>query len=149
MKRHAALTSTYSNMLEKHDNLKAKDIKSLARAPKGAARGVLCGLVILLCFMPNASTSNLEDIAMTPKEYAKYYLSNHYEYKCLAQLYGKESAWNPKAANGSHYGIPQGHSLYLKTATEFEQINWGIKYNLYRYGSMCGAWHHFQRYSWH
>ena len=136
-------------LLDMADNLKAKDIKSLARAPKGAARGVLGGLVILLCFMPNASTTNLEDVSMTAKEYAKYYLSDNYEYKCLAKLYGKESAWNPKASNGSHYGIPQGNSNYLKTATAFEQVRWGIRYNLHRYGSMCGAWQHFQRYNWH
>ena len=149
MKRHAALTSTYTNMLDTHDNLKAKGFRPLARALKGAARGVLGGLVILLCFMPNASTTRLEDISMTPRQYAKYYLSNHSEYKCLGKLYGKESAWNPKASNGSHYGIPQGRSDYLKTATAFEQVRWGIRYNLDRYGSMCGAWQHFQRYSWH
>ena len=149
MKRHAALTSTYSNGFDTSDTLQAEGFRPSARAPKGAARGVLGGLVILLCFMPNASSTKLEDVAMTAKEYAKYYLSNHYEYKCLAQLYGKESAWNPKASNGSHYGIPQGNSKYLKTATAFEQVRWGIRYNLYRYGSMCGAWSHFQRYSWH
>ena len=149
MKRHAALTSTYINMLDTSDTLQAKDIKSLARAPKGAARGVLGGLVILLCFMPNASSTKLEDVSMTAKEYAYYYLSNHYEYKCLAKLYGKESAWNPKARSGSHYGIPQGRSKYLKTATPFEQVRWGIRYNLHRYGSMCKAWSHFKIHRWH
>ena len=103
MKRHAALTSTYTNILDTSGTLKAKDIKSLARAPKGAARGVLGGLVILVCFMPNASSTKLEDVSMTAKEYAKYYLSNHYEYKCLGKLYGKEISLNPKAVNGSHY----------------------------------------------
>ena len=149
MKRHAALTSTYTNMLDTHDTLKAKGFRPLARAPKGAARGVLSGLVILVCFMPNASSTKLEDVSMTAKEYAKYYLSDKNEYKCLAKLYGKESAWNPDASNGSHYGIPQGRSNYLKTATPFEQVRWGIRYNLYRYGSMCSAWQHFQRYNWH
>ena len=149
MKRHVVLTSTYSNGFDTSDTLKAEDIKSSALALKGAARGVLGGLVILLCFMPNASTSNLEDIAMTPKEYAHYYLSDMNQYKCLSQLYGKESAWNPKASNGSHYGIPQGDSIYLKTATAFNQVRWGIRYNLDRYGSMCGAWQHFKRFNWH
>jgi len=136
-------------LLDMVGTLLAKAIKALARAPKGAARGLLGAIGISLLLMPNAGSTNLKDIAMTPKEYAKYYLSNHYEYKCLSQLYGKESAWNPKAVNGSHYGIPQGNSNYLKTATAFEQVRWGIRYNLHRYGSMCGAWQHFERYSWH
>jgi len=101
--------------------------------------------------MPAAGSSNMSDIKMTPKEYAYYSLDNIKEYKCLASLYGKESAWNYNAYNASSgaTGIPQGKSVYLLTATPIEQVQWGIEYNLNRYGSMCSAWAHWLRYGWH
>jgi hypothetical protein len=84
------------------------------------------------------------------KEYALLSLDyNLKEYKCLVILYGKESAWNPKAKNGSHYGIPQGRSLYLSTLNGYEQIQWGLSYIANRYGEPCIAWQHFKDKGWH
>lgn len=87
-------------------------------------------------------------IQQSPKAYAKAILPRH-EYNCISKLYYYESRWNPKARNGSHYGIPQGRSVYLKTATGIEQIKWGIKYNKARYGSNCAALSFFQRNNYH
>jgi len=54
------------------------------------------------------------------------------------------------AKNGSHYGIPQGRSIYLKTATIEQQIKWGLKYIHNRYGyDTCKAWQHWKDYNWH
>jgi hypothetical protein len=53
------------------------------------------------------------------------------------------------ARNGSHYGIPQGRSVYLSKVDGYKQIEWGIKYNLNRYGSMCKALDHFKIKGWH
>ena len=64
-------------------------------------------------------------------------------------MYYKESRWNPKAKNGSHYGIPQGRSKYLQRVNGYKQVEWGIKYNLNRYGSMCKALDHHKRKGWH
>ena len=71
------------------------------------------------------------------------------EFYCLDELYNRESRWNPKARNGSHYGIPQGRSKYLATVDGFKQIDWGIKYNYARHGSMCNALNHFKIKGWH
>jgi hypothetical protein len=68
---------------------------------------------------------------------------------CLVELYHNESRFNPKARNGSHYGIPQGRSKYLATVDGTKQIDWGIKYNLHRYGSMCAALNHYKIKGWH
>ncbi len=76
-------------------------------------------------------------------------VDDKYQMSCLSKLYGKESAWNPNAVNGSHYGIPQGRSEYLKTATAEEQIQWGLKYIDNRYGSPCAAWAFFQKNNYH
>ena len=87
-------------------------------------------------------------IQQTPKAYAKAVLPLH-EYKCINKLYYYESRWNHKARNGSHYGIPQGRSIYLKTATGIEQIKWGLKYNKNRYGSNCNALAFFRENNYH
>jgi hypothetical protein len=71
------------------------------------------------------------------------------EFKCIAKLYGKESAWKEDAKNGPHIGIPQGRSEWLKTANGIQQVKWGISYNLNRYGSMCAAWEFFQENNYH
>ena len=94
-------------------------------------------------------------IHLTPKQYARIQLTQK-DYVCLSILYGKESAWNPRASNGSHYGIPQGRSIYLKTATAQEQIDWGLKYIGHRYGynkrmqpNACNALKHWRLKGWH
>jgi hypothetical protein len=87
-------------------------------------------------------------IQQTPKMYAKAVLPLD-EYKCINKLYYYESRWNHKARNGSMYGIPQGNSIYLKTATGIQQVKWGIKYNQSRYGSSCKALQFFQQNNYH
>ena len=147
--RHAALTSTYTNTLDTHGTLSKQSLSKAHREPlRGVARGVLAAIGISLCLMPTAGGYQSIDL-YTAKEYARYSVTDLKEYICLSQLYGKESAWNPNSMNGEHYGIPQGNSRYLLTASIYEQINWGIAYNESRYGSMCGAWKHWLRYGWH
>jgi len=152
MKRHAALTSTYANMLDSSGTLTQQSLSKAHPAPlKRIARGVLAGIGIALCFMPDAgSTSAIQKDYISYKEYALYLLDfNVKEYKCLAMLYGKESAWNPDARNGSHYGIPQGRSTYLSTLNGYDQVQWGLDYIGHRYGEPCIAWQHFKDKGWH
>jgi hypothetical protein len=130
----------------------AERMRRSARARKGIARVVLATSIgTLLCIMPNAGSAALDAKKpfITYKQYAALVLDNHKEYKCLATLYGKESAWNPNAVNGSHYGIPQGNSMYLKSVNGYRQVEWGIKYNNKRYGSMCKALQHYKIKGWH
>ena len=83
------------------------------------------------------------------KQYILIKLQDFTEAYCLIDLYTAESRLNPKARNGSHYGIPQGRSKYLATVDGTKQIDWGIKYNLHRYGSMCAALNHYKIKGWH
>jgi hypothetical protein len=84
------------------------------------------------------------------KTYALYLLDfNHKEHRCLLKLYGKESAWNPKAVNGSHYGIPQGRSQYLARVDGYKQVVWGLAYISHRYGEPCIALDHWRTKGWH
>jgi hypothetical protein len=101
--------------------------------------------------MPEAGSTNLQDISMTPKQYAYYSLGDVKQYKCIATLYGKESAWNYKAYNKSSgaTGIPQGKSVWLLTATPIQQVEWGLRYIKHRYSTPCRALDHWSKYGWH
>ena len=83
------------------------------------------------------------------KQYILIELNNFEQAYCLIELYHNESRFNPAARNGSHYGIPQGRSKYLARVDGTKQIDWGIKYNLNRYGSMCKALEHYKIKGWH
>jgi hypothetical protein len=111
------------------------------------------GLVISLFIALNIAFLKDDSVAANTtnhyRQWAFIQLNNLDEFYCLDELYFRESRWNPKARNGSHYGIPQGRSKYLQRADGFKQVEWGIKYNLNRYGSMCGALHFFKTRGFH
>ena len=111
------------------------------------------GLVISLFIVINIAFLKIDSVyADTTNNYRQWafiQLNNLDEFYCLDELYYKESRWNPRAVNGSHYGIPQGRSKYLLQADGYKQVEWGIKYNNVRYGSMCKALHHFKTKGWH
>jgi hypothetical protein len=127
-----------------------KCFRHFAQAAARIACAVVSVLGILFISAANAVAPihNGIQIQQTPKAYAKAVLPIN-EYKCALELYTRESNWRPNAKNGSHYGIPQGRSIYLKTASPIEQVKWGIKYNKNRYGSSCAALKFFQRNNYH
>jgi len=60
------------------------------------------------------------------------------------------AAWNPKARNGSHYGIPQGRSIYLSKVDGYKQVQWGLDYIAHRYDAdTCKALQHWKDKGWH
>jgi hypothetical protein len=139
------------NQLDKAITLNLlKCFRHFAQAATRIACAVVSVLGILFISAANA-VAPIHDgiqIQQTPKQYAKANLPLH-EYKCALELYTKESNWRPEAKNGSHYGIPQGRSIYLKTADPIAQVKWGIKYAYSRHSSMCGALNHFKKWNWH
>jgi hypothetical protein len=150
LKRNTALTSTYVNEFDSHGTLTAQSLSKAHRKPlRGVACGVLVAIGIALCSSPYAgSTSPKEYISY--KEYSLYLLDfNYKEYNCLLKLYTHESNWRPNAKNGSHYGIPQGNSEWLKDQDGWTQVVWGLNYIGNRYGEPCIALDHWSRYGWH
>ena len=150
MKRHAALSRAFSYVLDLWAMLSSQSLSKAHREPpKRIARGVLLAFGIALCFPTEAGSTKPKEY-IDYKTYSLYLLDfNYQEHKCLLKLYGKESAWKPDAVNGSHYGIPQGKSVYLSTLNGYEQIQWGLNYIGHRYGEPCVAWDHFNRKGWH
>ena len=76
------------------------------------------------------------------KLYAHMMVGSDKRYRCLVELWDRESHWNPKADNpkSSAYGIPQ--LLKMTTTNPYRQIELGIKYidnhKLYK-GDSCKA----------
>ena len=127
-----------------------KCFRHFAQAASRIACAVVSVVGILFISAANASApiqTGLQ-IQQSPKEYVKATLGID-QYKCALELYTKESNWRPNARNGSHYGIPQGRSIYLKTANPIAQVKWGMAYVDARYGSMCQALTHFNTKGWH
>ena len=151
MKRHTALSRTYSNGFDIDGTLTAQSLSKAHREPlRGVARGVLVAIGISLLLVPEAGGSKPKQY-IDYKTYALYLLDwDKKQMKCLGKLYGKESAWNPAAKNGSHYGIPQGRSIYLSKVNGYKQIEWGLKYIHHRYdGDTCKALSHWEKHNWH
>ena len=83
------------------------------------------------------------------RQWAFIQLNDNDQFNCLDELWFKESRWNPKAQNGSHYGIPQGKSEYLKRVDGFKQVEWGLNYVRARYGTPCLALVHHNAKGWY
>ena len=109
----------------------------------------LCVIALTLCFSKDYSVAAENYKPIHYKQYILIELNDFTEAYCLIELYHRESRFNPKARNGSHYGIPQGRSKWLATADGYKQVEWGIKYNNNRYGSMCKALEHYKIKGWH
>jgi hypothetical protein len=129
---------------------------SPSRRKREPRRGLLarCSLVGIAIFVAQISSleraeSQILNSTNHYRQWAFIQLNDLDEFYCLDELYFRESRWNPKARNGSHYGIPQGKSKYLLKANGFKQVEWGIKYNLNRYGSMCKALDHLKTKGFH
>jgi len=135
------------------------------RTVKRLVRSVAIVIGGALCFSIGSASWATNDASkrITSKQYAKGQLTVK-NYKCIAVLYGKESAWNWKAVGNiggtqQVYGIPQGKSEWLRTANPLEQIDWGLRYIGHRYGytmthegnqpNTCKALDHWKRKGWH
>ena len=148
MTRH--LTCTFRSKLDTTATLSSPRSAEKNRPTSVRAWGtVVLMLAINIASVQSAGALQKESLLQW-KIYALEKLGNWDEFSCLNYLYLKESNWNPRAKNGSHYGIPQGRSKYLSTVGAYKQIDWGIKYIDNRYnGDACLAMKHFNTKGWH
>ncbi|MET4060079.1 septal ring factor EnvC (AmiA/AmiB activator) [Arthrobacter sp. UYP6] len=80
------------------------------------------------------------------------------QFRCLVNLWQRESGWRTSANNPSSgaYGIPQSlpgdkmASVGADWRTNYRtQIEWGLGYISSRYGSPCAAWQHSEDKNWY
>jgi len=99
------------------------------------------------------STGQAAVPTLTPRQYAKTLsdaLWRPVEWRCLDELWHRESRWNPKADNprSSAYGIPQLLRLD-PDLSPFEQVEAGVRYVVHRYDNPCAALRHHDRRGWY
>ena len=135
--------------LKKRSILNRKAESPTARLGRRRVWATFMLIAFISCFLKDYSVAKENYKPTHYKQYILITLNDLDETYCLVELYHNESRFNPKARNGSHYGIPQGRSKYLATVDGTKQIDWGIKYINNRYGSMCKALHHFKTKGWH
>ena len=122
------------------------------RAPQGASsrRVLLSGVLCLAVAIPSPTWASTESSKDNYKLYLHSRVVKDSQYQCAYSLYMKESRFDSKAVNGSHYGIPQLRNKKLKNLDGYTQIDWGIRYIAHRYkGDYCLAWKHFKDKGWH
>jgi len=126
-------------------------LKATRRARKGKlARCWLLGIALCLANISGFEKAHsVEPRTNHYRQWAFIQLNNLDHFYCLDELNYKESRWNPKAKNGSHYGIPQGRSKWLSTVNGFKQIDWQIKYIKERYDNPCNALAHHKIKGWY
>ena len=127
--------------------------RARARRPAHSAKveGGYCLRLIttaLVALTLNINTAIPSKADMNLKLYA-YNLLSWEEFQCFNWLIFKESSWNPKAKNGSHYGLGQMRSTWYKDLSPQKQIKATIKYIRHRYGDSCKALHHLETKGFH
>lgn len=146
--RHAQ----FIHMLDSSGTLTARALQGLRASLKGVACLVAIVIGISLS-MPMQSLEAGSIDAIDSKQYIKFHYSKD-EALCLIKLYGKESAFNPRAVgnlNGSRqvYGIPQLKNPIIKDLSANKQIDYGMKYIKHRYDTPCSAYAHWLKKGWH
>ena len=124
--------------------VRSDPVRWAARLARSVIGSVLSAV---LCLMPAASLADTNKVNKM-QIYAGHLLTP-LEFSSALVLWTKESNWNPKAKNGSHYGICQGRSKYLKDKNYKVQIRWCIGYARSRYGSITKALEFWKVHRWH
>jgi hypothetical protein len=89
------------------------------------------------------------------KLYALNAFKTYEQFDCYNYIIIRESKWNYKARNGSHYGLGQMRNSLVLTLTPKEQIVMHMRYIGHRYGyvngepNACLAAEHLRSKGWH
>jgi len=160
--RHTALNRTYTDVLDlvmyagqvqaenerivtkENDYYSFNDKK--IKIKKRLLRPVV-SLSILIASLgaPHAeAASNIDHL----KLYAHSIIIDYKQTQCFYSIVIKESGWNIRAKNGSHYGLIQMKNNRVKYLNGYAQIEMGVAYLKTRYGSMCNGYRHLLKHGW-
>lgn len=159
--RHARLTRTYIDALDKGmyaghiqsgaDLMipKENDYHSFKIVDKEKKIKLLFIVAALIAALNGQSYAYGVEQSDLLKLYAHSRIINYEQFRCFDALITRESHWNVKAKNGSHYGLGQMRNAKYGRLDGFTQVDWSIRYITKRYGSMCNAWRFFKAKGYH
>jgi len=149
-------TRKFERRFDKHDTLSCDPTRGIQAQARGYAFGqsiVKFLLVIitssLLLSINTSGAYAYKNHYMNLKLYAHNELRDYKQFDCYNRLIHKESSWNYKARNGSHYGLGQMRSTWYGTLTPRQQIKAHLRYVKARYSTPCKAERHFNKVGWH
>ncbi len=134
--------------------LSARAHQGLNASPIGLARVVALAIGISLSIATPLDAEATNQAIRYVKDLAEYQLTDKQEL-CHNEIVYRESRWNYRAINGSHYGLYQGKSKSLKNASTVKQWWWYWHYVTHRYGvteydepNYCNALQHLRTKGW-
>jgi hypothetical protein len=92
----------------------------------------------------NATTYSIDQL----KLYAHSRIVNYKQFQCFNTIITKESRWDYKAHNGSHWGLGQMKSNHYRNLDPYRQIDATLRYMVHRYSSPCQALEHHKKHNW-
>jgi len=95
-------------------------------------------IALLITSIPEATAANYSVDHL--KLYAHSKILDYKEFQCFNRIITKESRWNYKAKNGSHYGLGQMRSQHYRDLDPFRMIDASLRYITIRYQTNCKAW---------
>jgi hypothetical protein len=119
-------------------------LKRAADADSSLERKIGLGAVyaitasLLITSIPEATAKNYSVDHL--KLYAHSRILDYKEFQCFNKIITKESRWNYKAKNGSHYGLGQMRSQHYRDLDPFRMIDASLRYITIRYQTNCKAW---------
>lgn len=129
---------------------------ALRRVSRGGFCLRLITLAIAVISFNLISITNSNAYPLTAKQIDWVLVAyNHFdadleESQCYVELIWRESSFNPRARNGSHYGLAQMRNVKVKDLSPRNQIRWHLRYLDHRYsGSACLALAHLKREGFH
>lgn len=100
-------------------------------------------------------------ITMLPASAATHQTSDHYklylhskiinytQFQCAVEVAHRESRWNWRAVNGSHYGLFQMNNKQVQYMNPYTQIDWWLRYVHKRYNNQpCLSLKHLKSKGW-
>jgi hypothetical protein len=142
------------------DGYLTQPVRSTTSQPARNAGSWRRGLVLsgLLCVLAVANTNSVYAAGKAKtytkedsfKLYAHSRIVDFKQFICFVKLIEKEnSTWNPRARNGSHWGIGQMRNAKYAKLDGYTQIDWTLRYITKRYSSPCKAWTFFKANRYH
>lgn len=150
------LTSTFTFRFDSTDTLSCDPTRGSKAQARGCASGPpfikLLWVMLIIIGLLSINISGAyayKNHSMNLKLYAHNEIKNYKQFDCYNRLIHRESSWNYKARNGSHYGLGQMRSTWYGTLTPRQQIKAHLRYVKVRYQTPCKAERHFDRVGWH
>ena len=112
-------------------------VSSLERK-NGLGAAIVLAAITSITSIPEATATSYSVDHL--KLYAHSRILDYKEFQCFNKIITKESRWNYKAKNGSHYGLGQMRSKHYRDLDPYRMIDASLRYITIRYSTNCKAW---------